>query len=56
MNVVIFWDIAPYILHVNFQLIFYSEDGGDTFLRNVGSIRTIRCYIQGGNIQETSEW
>jgi hypothetical protein len=50
MNVAIVWDIAPcspymnrrfegHLLHVGFLFgwFFYSEDGGDTFLRNIGS-------------------
>jgi hypothetical protein len=53
MNLAILWDTAPYNLYVNrcfrgtyhlhlqsrksVQLIFDPEDGGDTFLQNVGS-------------------
>jgi hypothetical protein len=53
LNIVIFWDMArcdPYVnlLHAGFfvRLIFYPEDGGDTFLRNVGSHRDCTVLYQ----------
>jgi hypothetical protein len=33
------------------RFFFYPEDGGDTFLRNIGFfIRPTRCHIQEDNI------
>jgi hypothetical protein len=57
MNVAIFWDIAPCSSCGNrpatrwfpARQIFEPEDGGDTFLRNVGS-HTRRYIPEDGNM------
>jgi hypothetical protein len=50
-NITIFKVAIRYML-VFAGLLFYSEDGGDAFLRNVGSHRSTRRYIPvDGNIQ-----
>jgi hypothetical protein len=33
--------------------LFYPEDGGDTFFRNVGSYKTAQCHIPEDGILNT---
>jgi hypothetical protein len=53
LNVAIFWDLVPCNAERWFLggLIFDPEEGGDTFLRNIGLRMTTRRYIpEDGNI------